>query len=155
MSATSQQLGATLNKQNEILGELLDIILKQRDALKAGRHTDLQSLMSELRQVSVRCQAIEAKRVRSAEALAQELGCEQTVADILRALPDTDDGRGSIETEGRALLQVIERLKIEMSIISKLMEEAKTLNEMLITEWQKLSLKSLGSGAMGTFDAKI
>lgn len=155
MSESSVALGQTLQKQNEILAELLEITLKQRDALKAGRHAELQTQMSALRHVSVRCQAIEAKRVRAAEEVAKSLGCGETVSEIIAALPEDDDGRALIVDEGRKLIASVERLKIEMSIIGKLMDEAKTLNEMLISEWQKLSLKSLGGGAMGTFDAKI
>lgn len=155
MSASSELLADTLVKQNEILGELLDIILKQRDALKAGRHADLQTLMSQLRQSSVRCQAIEAKRVKVAGALSQELGCGETVSDIIAALPNDDTARAQIEAEGKKLLNVVERLKMEMSLMGKLMDEAKTLNEMMISEWQRLSMKSLGGGAIGRFDAKI
>jgi ATP phosphoribosyltransferase regulatory subunit HisZ len=155
MSESSLLLGNTLKKQNEILAELLDIVLKQRDALKEGRHADLQTLMSELRHVSVRCQAIETKRVRAADELAGELGCNQIVSDILRAMPENCEGRAEIEEESKKLVQVVQRLKIEMSLISRLMDEARSLNEMLISEWQKLALKSVGGAALGTFDAKI
>ncbi|MDL2263419.1 flagellar protein FlgN [Synergistaceae bacterium OttesenSCG-928-I11] len=159
MSESVLLLGNTLKKQNEILTELLDIILKQRDALKEGRHADLQTLMSELRHVSVRCQAIETKRARTAEELAGALGCEPTVSEILRALPEgseeSAEGRSLIEEESKKLIQIVQRLKIEMSLISRLMDEAKSLNEMLISEWQKLSLKAIGGAALGTFDAKI
>jgi predicted RNase H-like nuclease (RuvC/YqgF family) len=122
--------------------------------------------MSELRHVSVRCQAIETKRARAAEDLAGELGCDQTVSDILRAMPEDGEAgkeggkeagkeRAQIDEEAKKLVQVVQRLKIEMSLISRLMDEAKSLNEMLISEWQRLALKSVGGAAMGTFDAKI
>lgn len=155
MSESSLLLGNTLQKQNEILTELLDILLKQRDALKEARHADLQALMSALRHVSVRCQAIETKRARTAEDVAGALGCEPTISGILRALPGEDEGRSLIEEESKKLVQLVRRLKIEMSLISRLMDEARSLNEMLISEWQKLSMKFMGGMAMGTFDAKI
>lgn len=154
MSERIRDLTGTIEKQNEILSELLDILVKQRDALKAGHHSDLQSLMSSLRHVSVRCQAIEAKRSKCADELAAELGCAPVVSEIMAQLPD-GDVKDELKSAAHQLTQLVERLKIEMTVIGKLMEEAKTLNEMLISEWQKLSLKSLGSGAMGTFDAKI
>lgn len=156
MSDASLLLGNTLQKQNEILGELFNVVMKQKEALKEGRIADIQSLMSELRHVSVRCQAIEAKRVRAATDLAQSVGSEPVISEILKALPE-DDGEGAalVEQESKKLLQLVQKLKIEMSLISRLMDEAKTLNEMLISEWQKLSAKSLGAGSMGTFDAKI
>ncbi len=155
MSESSLLLGNTLQKQNEILTELLDNILKQRDALKEGRHADLQALMSGLRHVSVRCQAIETKRARTAEDIAGALGCEPTVSGILGALPLDDASRPLIEGESKKLVQIVQRLKIEMSLISRLMDEARSLNEMLISEWQKLSLKAMGGVGLGTFDAKI
>ena len=52
----------TLNRQDEILKELWELVVKQRDIMKTGKVTDLQAIMSEMRHVSVRCQAIEAKR---------------------------------------------------------------------------------------------
>ncbi|MDR3355493.1 MAG: flagellar biosynthesis protein FlgN, partial [Synergistaceae bacterium] len=64
MSEKSADLADTLHKQDEILSELLTVVVKQREALKGGRLSDLQDLMSDLRRVSVRCQAIETKRVR-------------------------------------------------------------------------------------------
>ncbi len=155
MSEASFLLGNTLKKQNEILTELLDNILKQRDALKEGRHADLQTLMSGLRHVSVRCQAIETKRAHVAEELADALGCEATVSGILGAMPEDAEGRVLIQEESKKLVQIVQRLKIEMSLISRLMDEARSLNEMLISEWQKLSLKAMGGMGLGTFDAKI
>lgn len=156
MSELSHSLAETIEKQNEILGELLGVLLKQRDALKGGRHSELQELMSELRRIAVRCQAIEAKRSRSAEELAESLKCEPTISAILAAMPaDDDKGRMLIEAEAHELEQTVRKLKIEMSLIAMLMNEARTLNEMLISEWQRLSAKSMGIASMGTFDAKI
>jgi hypothetical protein len=43
---------------------------------------------------------------------------------------------------------------MEMSILSRLMDEAKTLNEMMITEWRKLGAKAAGLPMSG-FDTRI
>ncbi|MDR1884775.1 MAG: flagellar protein FlgN [Synergistaceae bacterium] len=153
MSEKSIALADTLLKQDEILSELLSITVKQRDALKEGRLSDLQNLMSELRHVSVRCQAIETKRVRLSEDLAGLLGCDQVVSQIVSALP-REEGL-VVEESAKKLMQTVNRLKIEMSILSRLMDEARTLNEMLISEWRRLGEKSMGLGAMGTFDTRI
>lgn len=152
MSDKSLLLTSTLLKQNEILGELLSIIVKQRDALKEGRLADLQDLMSELRHASVRCQAIETKRMRATEDLAGALGCEAVVSSILPML--SPEEAASVEPAAKALGQTVQKIKVEMSILARLMEEAKLLNQMLITEWQKLSAKAFG-GATVVFDARI
>ncbi|MDR3321900.1 MAG: flagellar biosynthesis protein FlgN [Synergistaceae bacterium] len=160
MPSKAVLLADTLLKQDEILSELLDNILRQREALKEGRLSDLQDIMSDLRHVSVRCQAIETKRLRSAEVLSKDLGCDSVVSSIaaaLRAAGDEErtDEAQIIEDSAKKMLGTVNKLKMEMTILSRLMDEAKTLNEMLITEWQRLSQKFLGAGSMGTFDTRI
>jgi hypothetical protein len=145
-------LTETLKKQNDILSELLSITQKQREALKDGRISDLQDLMSEMRHTSVRAQAIEAKRSRTAAAIAGDLGCGATVSDILRVIPSED--AGVMDGAAKKLLSTVEKLKKEMSILSRLMDEAKTLNEMMITEWRKLGARAAGLPMSG-FDTRI
>ena len=53
------------------------------------------------------------------------------------------------------MMKTVNKLKMEMSILARLMDEAKALNEMLISEWRKLSRKSIGNAGIGTFDTKI
>lgn len=153
MSDKAALLADTLQKQDEILGELLAIVLKQRDALKEGRIAELQQLMSELRHVSVRCQAIETKRQRVTDDLAKEIGTGAVVSEIMGALPEDD--AAILGEPADNLMRTVRSLKAEMSILSRLMDEAKTLNQMLITEWQKLGQKAMGGGMLGAFDARI
>ena len=152
MPGKAALLAETLQKQDEILGELLSVVLKQRDALKSGRIAEVQELMSELRHVSVRCQAIETKRQRAAGELSKEVGAEPIISEIVKALPE--DEATALTASADKMMQTVSSLKIEMSILSRLMEEARTLNQMLIVEWQKLGQKSMG-GTMGAFDARI
>lgn len=151
--ANAALLSDTLRKQEEILNELLTILGKQREALKDGRMSDLQTLMSDLRHISVRCQAIETKRVRAAEELAVSLGCNPVVSEIAAALPPED--ALAVEEAAKVLMKTVSKLKAEMAILSRLMEEAHTLNEMMITEWHKLGQRSMGVGSMGAFDTRI
>jgi hypothetical protein len=152
MSEKTDLLTEALVKQDEILSELLSIILQQREALKDGRLSDLQDLMSEMRHVSVRAQAIETKRGRAASEAARSLGCEPVVSAIIGSLPPEE--ASSMDEAAKKLLATVERLKVEMSILSRLMEEAKSLNEMLISEWRKMSSRASGA-AMGGFDTRI
>jgi flagellar biosynthesis/type III secretory pathway chaperone len=152
MSDKSASLVDTLNKQDEILSELLAITLKQREALKEGRLSDLQNLMSDMRHTSVRAQAIETKRSRAAIDIAADLGCDAIVSEITRKLPSEE--AVPVAEAAKILMATVEKLKIEMLILGRLMDEAKSLNEMMINEWRRLGAKSLG-GAGGGFDTRI
>ena len=153
MSDKAALLADTLQKQDEILSELRSVVLRQRDALKEGRVAELQQLMSELRHVSVRCQAIETKRQRVTDDLAKEIGTAAVVSEIVRALPEED--ATVLSESADKLMRTVSSLKAEMSILSRLMDEAKMLNQMLITEWQKLGQKFMGGSMLGAFDARI
>ena len=146
-----EQLIETLERQEEILAELLDIVVQQREVIKSGKLAELQELMSEMRRVSVRCQAIETKRVRVAEELASRLQCSPIVADIIVALPE--DQKESLQGVAQLVAETVGALKVEMQILPRLMEEAKALNEMLISEWRRMN-EEAGS-VTGGFDAKI
>jgi len=152
MPEKSEILFETLTKQDEILNELLSVTLKQREALKDGRMPDLQDLMSEMRHISVRAQAIETKRERTASDVAAEIGCEPVVSEIISSLSPDEAGR--MEEASRTLVSTVERLKVEMSILARLMDEAKNLNEVLISEWRKMSSGMEGS-VTGGFDTRF
>jgi predicted RNase H-like nuclease (RuvC/YqgF family) len=152
MSDKSSALVETLVKQDEILSELLSITLRQREALKEGRLSHLQELMSEMRHTSVRAQAIETKRSRLAAEIADGLGCEAVVSKIAGVL--TPEDSEPLKAAAGKLTTTVGRLKTEMSILSRLMDEAKNLNEMLINEWRKMSSGTVGPGG-GGFDARI
>jgi hypothetical protein len=153
MPEKSAILAETLLRQDEILSELLSVVVKQREALKDGHLSELQNLMSDLRRVSVRCQAIETKRMRVSGEIARELGCDAVVSQIVGLLPPGE--AASVEESAKKLMETVNRLKMEMSILSRLMNEARSLNEMLITEWRRLGEKMISPGAIGTFDTRI
>jgi hypothetical protein len=152
MSGKSSLLVEALVKQDEILSELLSITQSQREALKEGRMPRLQELMSEMRHTSVRAQAIETKRARVSAEIAADLGCEAVVSKIAGVLSPEESE--PLKAAAGKLTTTVERLKTEMSILSRLMDEAKNLNEMLINEWRKMSSKTVGPGS-GGFDARI
>ena len=152
MSEKSGALADTLTRQDEILSELLTVTLKQREALKDERLLDLQELMSDMRHISVRAQAIETKRERAAADLAAELGCDSVVSAITARL--APDEAALVDEAAKKLMSTVERLKLEMSILSRLMDDAKNLNEMLISEWRKMSLRASGAST-GGFDTRI
>ncbi|MDR3355274.1 MAG: hypothetical protein LBO21_09560, partial [Synergistaceae bacterium] len=75
------------------------------------------------------------------------------VSQIIGALPPEE--AGVLEESAKKLIETVKKLKVEMSILSRLMNEARTLNEMLITEWRRLGEKLISPGALGTFDTRI
>ncbi|MDR1580955.1 MAG: flagellar protein FlgN [Synergistaceae bacterium] len=152
MSDKVSLLAETLVKQDEILSELLSVTLRQREALKEGRLSYLQELMSEMRHTSVRAQAIETKRSRQAAEIAGDLGCEAVVSKIANIIPPEESE--PLKAAAGKLTATVGRLKMEMSILSRLMDEAKNLNEMLINEWRRMSSNAVGPGG-GGFDARI
>lgn len=149
---SAELLTETLGRQDEILKELWVLVIKQRDIMKTGRVTDLQDIMSEMRRVSVRCQAIEAKRSRAADELGAALSCNAVVSEIITKL-------GAAESEplreaADKVSDTVIKLKAEMQLLPRLMEEAKTLNEMLISEWRRLG-ETAGNVGGGGFDTRI
>ena len=142
----------TLNRQDEILKELWGLVIKQRDIMKTGKVTDLQEIMSEMRHVSVRCQAIEAKRSRAAAELAATLSCESVVSDIITKLDETE--AEVLREAGHRVSNTVIKLKTEMQLLPRLIEEAKMLNEMLISEWRRLG-EMAGNVGGGGFDTRI
>ncbi len=149
----SDALLETMQRQEEILSTLWSLIVKQREALKKNDPSDLQSIMAGLRQESVRSQAIEAKRERLAEELAKQLDCEPIVSEMAkRLIPEEAE---PLKQTAKALIGTVGRLRSEMELLPRLMEEARLLNEMTITEWRRLTEQAMGPGVSGGFDARI
>jgi predicted RNase H-like nuclease (RuvC/YqgF family) len=59
-----------------------------------------------------------------------------------------------VREAAKKLVSTVEKLKMEMSILSRLMDEAKNLNEVLISEWRKMSARGAGI-PNGGFDTRI
>ncbi|EFQ23496.1 conserved hypothetical protein [Aminomonas paucivorans DSM 12260] len=147
---SSGALLETLRVQEGILRELWEVTIRQREALKGERLSALQDQMRELQHLSVRAQAAEVKRGRLSRDLAEELGCDAVLTEICAHLPQ-EEAR-SLEEAGADLLGAVGLLRAEMKLLGILMEESRTLNEMMLGEWRRLAEIPMGSGG---FDTRI
>ncbi|MCX7827601.1 MAG: flagellar protein FlgN [Thermanaerothrix sp.] len=130
------ELVKTLEMQDEVLGQLGDLLIRQREALRDGRLQVLQDLFREMQFLSVKAQALEGKRVRLCAALASGLGCEPVVSEMCERL-SPEEGE-LLKARGRALANRVGLLRSEMKLLEMLMDEARMLNEMMISEWRRM-----------------
>jgi len=131
-----------LEQQTQTLLELWDVIVRQREALREERLSSLQELMKNAQSLSVKARAFEVARERETKALAAVLGCDSTVSALAAKLTEEEAAR--LRTAGDALRQAVLKLKSEMQILSRLVEQSAMLGELLVNEWRRLE------GSFGT-----
>ncbi len=137
-----EKLIPLLEQQTQTLLELWDVIVRQREALREERLSSLQELMKNAQSLSVRARTFEAARERETKALAALLGCDATVSALAAKLTEEEATR--LRAAGDALRQAVLKLKSEMQILSKLVEQSAMLGELLVNEWRRLE------GSFGT-----
>ncbi|MDD4364825.1 MAG: flagellar export chaperone FlgN [Synergistales bacterium] len=138
-----------LERQEKLLREVVEIALRQREALRQGRLDLLQDLLDRMRQTAFEAQQIESDRNAAAQALAASLGVEPRL-DVLAEAIGGAESRRLLEVGG-ALTLAVAAVKSEMQILTRLMEESSTLNDMLLSEWHRLQG---GIPFPGGFDAR-
>lgn len=131
-----------LEQQTQMLLELWDVIVRQREALREERLSSLQELMKNAQSLSAKARAFEAARERETKALAAVLGCDPTISALAAKLTEEEAAR--LRTAGDALRQAVLKLKSEMQILSRLVEQSAMLGELLVNEWRRLE------GSFGT-----
>lgn len=131
-----------LEQQTKMLLELWDVIVRQREALREERLSSLQELMKNAQALSAKARASEAARERETKALAEVLGCDPTVSALAAKLAEEEAVR--LRAAGDELRQAVLKLKSEMQILSRLVEQSAMLGELLVNEWRRLE------GSFGT-----
>ena len=131
-----------LEQQTKMLLELWDVIVRQREALREERLSSLQELMKNAQALSAKARASEAARERETKALAEVLGCDPTVSALAAKLTEEEAVR--LRAAGDELRQTVLKLKSEMQILSRLVEQSAMLGELLVNEWRRLE------GSFGT-----
>lgn len=144
------ELIKTLEMQDEVLGNLGELLIKQREALRDGRLQVLQDLFREMQFLSVKAQALETKRGRLCEALARSLGCDPTISSMCDRLEGPESEQ--LREKGAALANRVGVLRSEMRLLEMLMDEARVLNEMMISEWRRMKDPFNSAGG---FNARI
>jgi uncharacterized coiled-coil protein SlyX len=173
-----QVLTDALLEEADLIDELLDAVVEQRDLVKRGDRVALQDLMKRIQDVAFRVQAQEARRARLARELSEALRCEPHFSALVSALAETLSGSAAggrapsenaaaentenentenIVTEkeivffkgaGERLRHSVFALKSEMTILSGLIEQNERFSAMLLSEWRRLDAGFMRSGGL-------
>ncbi len=137
------QLLRLIENQVEAIGSVLDVIHKQREALKEGRLELLDDLMRDLDKAQRQASVCESLRGALVARIAAQEGCDPLLDSIMAIAPSDREELGSA---GSMLRKAVSEAKVETAILSTLIEENRTLNEMMINEWRRLGGESASSG---------
>jgi hypothetical protein len=133
----------------DLIDELREAVVRQRDAIRDGDHAEAQDLMKDIQDISFDVQAQETLRTRFAGVAAAGLGCEPKVSALYNAItadPAFNENEASLFNEaGERLKHAVSTLKMEMSVLSGLVEHNERFGAMLLSEWKRLNT-GFGSG---------
>jgi phage I-like protein len=136
--------------QEKVLMQLLDVVRRERHALKENSPQVLPGLLSELQDVASEAMRVEVQRTRVVGMVAEELGCPGTLKDICEFLPEEE---GLLLKEASAgLVAAVTSMKKENFILSRQAEEHRVLGEMVLERLKNFSLAARGSE--GGLDAR-
>lgn len=142
ISKLVDSLVETSRFQETALGDLLEILKRERDALKEGRAELIPGLLSELQEGSSRAMGAEAERDSKARRLAEALGCRAVASEICTRLEPAE--RDRLHKASKGLLSAVSSLKEINFILSRQADEHRQLAEMVL---ERLRVISSPSGA--------
>jgi hypothetical protein len=149
-SSPVRDLTMAILDEADLIDELREAVVRQRDAIKDGDHAEAQSLMKDIQDISFDVQAQEALRTRLAASCAAGLGCEPKLSALSGAIAASaafDESEASLFNEaGERLKYAVSALKMEMAILSGLVEHNERFGAMLLSEWKRLNT-GFGSGS--------
>ncbi len=145
------QLVAILEEQAQTLLQMWHVAVEQREALKEGRLSALQEMMKEFQALSSRALALEASRHRESLALGKRLSCPPVLTEFVRSIPEDAEAE-ALRQAGITLLQAIKKLRAEMHLLEKLLQEQAALGELLTNEWRRLEGLPGMDPSGGSFD---
>ena len=128
----------------------VECLVSQREALTSGRLSDIQGLLQNVRHVAVRAQEAERDRHLKAVALAQQLRCDPSAQAIASRL--LEDEAASLTSVVKRLDIAVRKLRSELEIYGRLLEESCTLGELLISRWREIG-NGFG-GPQGGFEVR-
>ena len=114
----------------------VECLVSQREALASGRLPDIQGLLQNVRHVAVKAQEAERDRHLKAVALAKQLRCDPSAQAIASRLPE--DEAASLTNAAKRLDIAVRKLRSELEIYGRLLEESCTLGELLISRWREI-----------------
>ena len=142
-------VGALINTmldEADLIDELLEAVVEQRESVKNSDHAAMQSLMKRVQDLAFRIQALENKRAGIAETLSKELGCEPNISALSLVIPENE--RALFTGAGERLGHSVFALKSEMAILSGLIEHNERFSAMLLSEWRRLDTDFTSSGGL-------
>ncbi len=145
------ELIALLEEQGQVLLQMWRVAVEQREALKEGRLSALQDTIKEFQALSSRALALEACRHRESLLLGEKLSCPPVLTEFVRTIPGDDEAE-ALRQAGITLLQAINKLRAEMRLLEKLLQEQTALSELLTSEWRRLEGLPGMDPSGGSFD---
>ena len=149
VSLAVKDLTMAVLDEADLIDELYDAVVRQRNAVRDGDNEEAQSLMKDIQDISFDVQAQETLRTKLALAAAASLGCEPKVSALYDAILSNsalNENEPSLFNEaGERLKYAVSTLKMEMSVLSGLVEHNERFGAMLLSEWKRLNT-GFGSG---------
>ena len=130
----------------DLIDDLLDAVVEQRESVKSGDHSAVQNLMKRVQDISFRVQAKESQRAGLTESLSRELGCGPYVSALSQAV--SDEERTLFVGAGERLGHSVFALKSEMAVLSGLIEHNERFSAMLLSEWRRLDADFTHTGGL-------
>ncbi|MDR2529188.1 MAG: flagellar protein FlgN [Synergistaceae bacterium] len=141
-----QALTQAMLDEADLIDELLELVIEQREAVKADDRELMQDLMKDIQDVFFSVQTQEAQRARLARFLAANLDCEPRLSSLAAAVPDEE--RALFKGAGDRLGYVVFALKSEMAILNSLIERNERFSAMLLSEWRRLDAGFTRAGGL-------
>jgi hypothetical protein len=139
-------------EEADLIDELLDTAVEQRELVKGGDHLALQDLMKRIQDISFRVQAQETQRARLVQSLAEEFRCEprfSVLAEAFSAGGESEKEKALFKGAGERLRHSVFALKSEMTILRGLIEQNERFSAMLLSEWRRLDAGFMGMRSGG------
>ncbi|MDR1977200.1 MAG: flagellar protein FlgN [Synergistaceae bacterium] len=130
----------------DLIDELRDAVVEQRETVKSGDYVAMQDLMKHIQDIFFHVQTQEAQRMRLADSAAKEFGCEPRLSALSQVIPEEE--RALFKGAGERLGHCIFALKSEMAILSSLIEQNERFGAMLLSEWRRLDTGFMRSGGL-------
>jgi hypothetical protein len=141
-----QALIHVILEEADLIDELRDAIVEQRESVKNGDYVTMQDLTKHVQDIFFNVQAQEAQRVRLADSAAKKFGCESCLSALSQAV--LEEERALFNGAGERLGHSIFALKSEMTILSGLIEQNERFSAMLLSEWRRLDAGFMRSGGL-------
>ena len=141
-----QALINTMLDEADLIDDLLDVVVEQRESVKNGDHAVMQSLMKRVQEISFRVQAKETQRASLTESLSKELGCGPYISALAQVVPAGD--QAFFTGAGERLGHSVFALKSEMAILSGIIEHNERFSAMLLSEWRRMDADFTHSGGL-------